>query len=162
MQGSQAPGDAIVHIGHINLSESYNDTGEHFVALIESLQQHGMQQYVLVRNVSLAKRLDLVDGAVVGPVVTSAVTAYCLMPQVDVVHIHDQSGSSAGLLLALTRSIPFVLTRRELPAIRSNPINKAIVNRASGFVEENQLTANEHLPIYRRALDSLNVPTMLL
>jgi len=151
-----------VHIGHINLSESFNGAGEHFVALIESLQQHAMRQYVLVRNVSLAKRLDLVEGVVVGPVVRSPVTSYCLMPQVDVVHIHDQMGSSAGLLLALTRSIPFVLTRREISASSTNPINKAIYNRASGFVEEDQLTANEHLQIYRRAVDSLSVPTMLL
>ena len=151
-----------MHIGHINLSESFNGAGEHFVALIESLQQHAIQQYVLVRNVSLAKRLDLIDGVVVGPVVTSPVTAYCLTPQVDVVHIHDQSGSSAGLLLALARSIPFVLPRREISGLSMNPINKAIYNRASGFVEENQLTASEHLQIYRRAVDSLSIPTMLL
>ena len=151
-----------MHIGHINLSESFNGASEHFVNLIESLQQHTMQQYVLVRNVALAKRLDLIDGVVVGPVVRSAITAFCLMPQVDVVHVHDQSSSSAGLLLVLTRSIPFVLTRREIAGLSMNPINKASCNRASGFIEENHVTASEHLQIYRRAVDTLRVPTMLL
>ena len=151
-----------MHIGHINLSESFNIGGEDFVSLIESLQQHGMQQYVLVRNIALAKQLDLIDGVVVGPVVRSPIMAYSLMPQVDIVHIHDRSSGSAGLLLTLTRSVPFVLTRREITALSMNPINKAACNRASGFIEENQLTAGEHLQVYRRAVDSLRVPSMLL
>ena len=87
-----------MHIGHINLSESFNGAGEHFVRLIESLQQCSMRQYVLVRNVSLAKRLDVLENVTVGPTVRSPITAYCLIPHVDVVHIHDQSCHSTGLL----------------------------------------------------------------
>lgn len=151
-----------MHIGHINLSQSFNGAGEHFVNLIDSLQQHSIQQYVLVRNVALAKRLDLIDGVVVGPVVRSPITAYCLMPSVDIVHIHNESCSSAGLLLTLTRSIPFVLTRCEEIDQSKNPINQLVCNRASDFVDEKQVTASEHMQIYRRAVDSLRVPTMLL
>ncbi len=151
-----------MHIGHINLSKAFNGSGEHFVELVESLQQHAMQQYVLVRNTALAKRLDIIDGVIVGPVVRSPIIACCLVPDVDIVHIHDQSSTPAGLLLMLTRSVPFVLTRRALAASSASPIKKAACKRASGFVEENQLTASEHLQIYRRAVDSLRVPTMLL
>ena len=85
-----------MHIGHIDLSESFNGAGENFVRLIESLQQHMMQQYLLVRNIALAKRLDLIEDVTVGPVVRSPIIAYCLMPQVDIVHIHDSSSCSAG------------------------------------------------------------------
>ena len=151
-----------MHIGHINLSKSFNGAGEHFVNLIESLQQHAIQQHVLVGNVGMAKRLDLIDGVVVGPVVRSPITAYCMMPSVDIVHIHNESCSSAGLLMTLTRSVPFVLTRRERVTQNGNPVTQAVRNRASGFVDDEQVTAGELLLIYRRALDSLRVPTMLL
>lgn len=151
-----------MHIGHINLSESFNGADENFVRLIESLQRHTMQQYLLVRNVALAKRLDLIENVTVGPVVRSPITAFCLMPQVDVVHIHDRSSRSAGILLALTRSVPFVLTRHESLAESKNPLSQSACKRASGFIEEDQKDVCEHLQVYRRAVDSLRVPTMLL
>lgn len=151
-----------MHVGHINLSPSFNGAGEHFVGLIESLHKHAVPQYVLVRNVALAKRLDAVDGVTVGPVVRSPVSAYCLMPGVDVVHIHDASSWPAGLLFALTRSTPFVLTR-EVSVLKSrNPIHKAACARAAGFVDEHTIGATAHLSIYHRATDSLRLPTIIL
>ena len=151
-----------MHIGHINLSESFIDAGKNFVTLIESLQQHSMQQHVLVRNVALAKRISLIENVTVGPVVRSPVSAYSLMPHVDVVHIHDLASRSAGILLALTRSVPFVLTRHQALVNRGNPLDQAACKRASGFVEESQTGIGEHLRVYRRAVDSQTVPTMLL
>lgn len=121
-----------------------------------------MQQYVLVRNIALAKRLDLLDNITVGPVVRSAITAVCLMPQVDIVHIHDRSSQSAGLLLALTKSVPFVMTRHEALATSRNPLTQAACNRAAGFIEDGDSSTSEHLQVYRRAADSLRVPTILL
>ena len=94
-----------MHIGHINLAKSFNGAGENFVKLIEALQEQGVMQYILVRNVALAKRLDLIDNVTVGPTVRSAIMAYCLMPHVDVVHVHNGSDGQAGLLLTLTRSV---------------------------------------------------------
>lgn len=151
-----------MYVGHINLSDSFNGAGEHFVRLIESLQCHGLEQYVLVRNVALAKRLDLIEGVTVGPVIRSSVTAYCLMPAVDLVHIHDKKSSSAGLLFALTRAVPFVLTRHVSLDNRRKPLSQATVQRASGFIEENQIDAHSHIRIYRQASDTLSVPTILL
>ena len=46
-----------MRIGHINLAKSFNGAGDNFVRLIEALQEYGATQYVLVRNVALAKRL---------------------------------------------------------------------------------------------------------
>lgn len=151
-----------MRIGHINLSESFNGAGEHFVGLIESLQHHTSHQYILVRNVALAKRLDLVDNVTVGPIVRSPIMAYCLMPHVDIVHIHDRPSWAAGLLLVLTRSVPFVLTRHVSLEQSKNPLSQAAHKRASGFVDENQVDAVEHLRVYRQALDSLRMPMMLL
>ena len=151
-----------MHIGHINLSVSFDGAGEHFVSLIEALQLHSMQQYVLVRNIALAKRLSLVEGVTVGPVVRSAITAFSLMPAVDVIHIHDSKSSSAGLLFALTRALPFVITLHSSLDISRNPIDQAVMKRASGFIDEGQIDVAEHLQTYRRAVDTLSVPTMFL
>jgi voltage-gated potassium channel Kch len=149
-----------VHIGHINLAKSFNGAGEHFVNLVEALQQHGVQQYVLVRNVALAKRLDLVGGVTAGPVVRSAVMAYCLMPSVDVVHIHDPAEGQSGLLLTLTRSIPVVLTHRdESPG--KNPLIQAVYRRASGIIYQCDADATKHLRIYKRAVESWRSATAL-
>lgn len=123
-----------MRIGHINLATSFNGTGEHFVSLVEALEQVGVKQHVLVRNTALARRVDAIDGVEVGPVVRSAITACCLMPSCDLVHMHDPAAAQAGLLLTLTRSIPFVLTHRRSAAIGSNPVTQAIYKRASGII----------------------------
>lgn len=151
-----------MYIGHINLAESFNGAGEHFVGLIESLRRHSFEQYVLVRNVDLAKRLDLIDGVTVGPAIRSAITAYCLMPAVDVVHIHDTKSAPAGLLLTLTRGVPFVMTRHCEPGSAMNPLASVVQNRAAGFIDEDRIAVGEHIEMYRRAADSLRLPTMLL
>ncbi|MGB5627550.1 MAG: glycosyltransferase [Woeseiaceae bacterium] len=142
-----------MQIGHINLAKSSNGAGKHFVNLVEALQALDMRQHVLVRNVALAKRLDLVEGVTVGPAVRSAVMAYCLMPPVDVVHIHDPSEGQSGLLLTLTRSIPFVLTHRDASQLR-NPLAQAIYRRASGIVYQGDVDAAKHLRIYKHAVEN--------
>lgn len=142
-----------MYIGHINLAKSFNGAGEHFVSLVEALQAQGARQYILVRNISLAKRLDLVGNVTAGPAVRSAVMAYCLMPPVDVVHIHDPSEGQAGLLLTLTRSIPFVLTHRD-DAPGRNPITQAVYRRSSGIIYQSDADPAKHLRIYRHAVDA--------
>lgn len=150
-----------MHVGHINLAKSFNGAGEKFVKLIEALQEHGATQYVLVRNVPLAKRLDIVDGVTVGPTVRSAVMAYCLMPHVDVVHIHQLADGQAGLLLTLTRSIPFVLTQPDrAPGL--NPVLQAASNRAAGFIYKHDANAAKHLRVYRHAVESWGTSAVLL
>jgi len=135
-----------VQIGHINLAKSFNGTGEHFVSLVESLQREGVDQHVIVRNMTLAKRLHIVDKVVVGPVVRSPISAYCLMPRLDLVHIHDSNAAQAGLLLTLTRSIPFVLTHRGSPPKNLNPLTQAVYRRATSIIcnDESDLAVLHH------------------
>lgn len=121
-------------VGHINLASSFNGTGEHFVALIEALQRQGIEQHVIVRNQSLARRVAIYDNVTIGPVTGSPVVALCLMPHVDVVHAHSEKSAQAGLLLTLTRSIPFVLTHRDAARRSGNPISRSILNRAASLV----------------------------
>ncbi len=149
-------------LGHINLAETFNGAGEHFVRLIESLRQHGFDQYVIVRNTELAKRLDIVEGITVGPCVRSPVTAHCLMPRVDVVHLHDRSSWQAGLLQILTRSIPFVVTSNDSISDSRNPVIAAVRNRAAALIDPHAADIAAHIQIYRQAASSLRVPTLLL
>ena len=144
-------------IGHINLAKSINGTGEHFVSLVESLQQEGVRQHVIVRNPTLARRLDAIEHVVVGPVARSAVTAYCLMPNLDLVHIHDADAAQAGLLLALTRSIPFVLTHRGSLPGSWNPLTQAVYRRAKSVIclDESDVALLHH---YDPSLDVRIVP----
>ncbi len=140
-----------MYIGHINLAKAPSGEGDPFIQLIDALQAHGTRQHVLVSNVALAKRLAAIENVTVGPSIRSAVMACCLMPHVEVVHVHGAADGQAGLLLNLTRSIPYVLTRgEELPG--RNPITQAIYRRASGVVYQSDDDAAKHLRIYRHAL----------
>ena len=51
-----------------------------------------------------------------------------------VVHAHDPGGGQAGLLMTLTRSIPYVLTRRSAEPVNRNPIARAMIHRAAGMI----------------------------
>ena len=122
-----------VLVGHINLARSPGETNKYFVGLVEGLIDEGIAQHVLVRDRTLAERLDAPDGVTVGPIVSSAVSAFCLMPNCDLVHIHDVPSAQAGLLLTLTRSIPFVMTQGDtLPG--NGPIVQAIYKRAARII----------------------------
>lgn len=122
-----------VQIGHINLAKSFNGSGDQFIGLIEALQKAGVKQHVLVRNETLAKRIKAVAHVDVGPLVRSPVTAYCLMPRQDLVHIHDMAAGQAGLLLTLTRSIPYVLNHNP-DGLSPHPLAQAVVKRARCIV----------------------------
>lgn len=123
-----------MQIGHINLERSMNGIGEHFVKLVEGLDRLGIEQHVIVRNKALARRLNVYPNVTVGPTVTTAVTAYCLMPHVAVVHAHDEASGHAGLLLTLTRSIPYVATRRSVLPPGKNPILRSVYGRAASLI----------------------------
>lgn len=133
-------------VGHINLSPDMHDAGEQFIRLVEALQQSGIQQHVLVRNSTLAKRIAAIEGIEVGSVVHSPITAYCLLPQVDVLHVHEPAAGQAGLLSVLIRSIPYVLTHRGAVPHGSNSLLRAIYRRASAVIcqDDSELAVLRH------------------
>lgn len=154
-------GKTEMRVGHINLANSFNGAGKHFVKLIESLLREGVQQDVLVRNVELARRLDILEHVSVGPMVHSPVSALTLMPPVDLVHAHDTKAGQAGLLLVLTRSIPYVLTIEGQGPAR-NPIMRAVNRRASGVIYRCDADGAKHLRIYRHAVATWRATTVAL
>ena len=123
-----------VRVGHVYLAKAGDGSNIEFVRLVEALQREGIEQHLVMRDRSLIGQMTQLDGVSAGPAVHSAITASCLVPPVDVAHIHDPTHGQAGLLLTLTRSIPYVLTHRgNLPNGR-NPVLRAIYRRAASVV----------------------------
>jgi hypothetical protein len=123
-----------------------------FVGLVEGLDRLAVDQHVLVSDLAIARRLDSRPYVTVGPIVRSPVMAYCLMPAVDLVHAHDEKAGQTGLLLTLTRSIPFVLSSS---AGRTNhPLQRSIAGRAQRFIEDDRLAADCLVEVYRETIDA--------
>jgi hypothetical protein len=146
-------------IGHICLVTGDDANGSRFVNLVEAIAQCDVEQHVLVASFALGQRLGKCANVTVGPIVQSPVMAYCLMPSVEIVHVHDDKSGQAGLLLTLTRSIPFVITTDEHTAADRNPLAQAILNRAvrnvhaSPQIGSSRQLASEHLGLYAQALE---------
>lgn len=124
----------MVQIGHITLARSFNGTGEHFVSLVEGLASQGVEQHVVASNNALLQRVAVCDGVTVSPATGSMLLAFCLLPKVDVAHIHDAENAEAGLLLALTRAIPYVLTHRAETAADSGALRESAYRRSAGLI----------------------------
>jgi hypothetical protein len=129
-----------------------NGCGEHFVRLVEAIDGMGIEQHVIVRNHSLAKRVAIYDGVTTGPCTGSAVMAYGLMPRVRLAHVHDDVAGQSGLLLTLTRSIPFVITRRDRRALGSSPLLRSIYSRAACIIANSAEAAQSAQPVKPAAL----------
>jgi len=98
--------------------------------LAKALSNHDIDQYAVVRNPLLARRLSEYAGISVGPLVNTPITAYALMPDVDLAHAHDSRSLQSGLLLKLTRSIPYLVTHRSLQAPPAHALAKSMYRRA--------------------------------
>lgn len=154
-------------IGHICLATPTSERGERFAELVEALARHGIEQHVLVAGVALARRLAACPGVSVGPIVKTPVMAYCLMPKVDLAHVHESKSGQAGLLLTLTRSIPFVITSKSEKSQSRNPLTRSVIHRAVGVippsdVEAADQTAAEYLSTYENAVNSWTRSAMML
>lgn len=146
-------------IGQICLATPSDSRSDRFATLVETLADLDIKQHVLVGSVSLARRLATCRNVTVGPVVKTPVMAYCLMPGVDVAHVHEVKSGQAGLLLTLTRSIPFVITSDDSEQSSKNPLTRSVFHRASFVIttaedEPIEQTAAEYLRVYQEALVS--------
>ena len=141
-------------IGHLYLVTASGDSISHFVKLIESLDRLAIDQHALVASKSLARRLHSCPYVTVGPVVKSPVMAYCLMPPVDLVHIHDGKSGQVGLLLTLTRSTPFVMTESDDVVNGRSTLRRSIMHRAQAVVPQAISDPEEIIRIYRRTVDA--------
>lgn len=118
----------------MDLSTGMAANEEQLVILVEALSAHDVYQHAVVRDRQLASRLAAIRNVSVGPLAKSPATACCLMPDVDVAHAHDGRALQSGLLLALTRSIPYVLTYRESTLPGENAITRCFYRRAKAIV----------------------------
>lgn len=150
---------ALLKIGHICLADNSNSHGERFAALVETLAGENVEQHVLVSSAALARRLAELPNVSVGPVVRTPVMAYCLMPEVDLAHIHEVKSGQAGLLLTLTRTIPYVISAQSDELDSKNPLTRSVFHRTAQLVpviadEAVREVADEYLHIYQDTLQS--------
>lgn len=141
-------------IGHIRLTRTSDDEAARFAALVEKLDLLAVRQHLIVADDSLARRFRACPYVSVAPTTASPVLANCLMPDVDLVHAHDARSGRAALLLTLTRSIPFVLSRLDSDDERPAAMRQMILDRAQGVIAVDELDADGVLGAYRRARDA--------
>lgn len=118
----------------MDLSTGMAANEEQLVILVEALAVHDVRQHAIVRDRQLANRLAAIRNVSVGPLAKSPATACCLMPEIDVAHAHDGRALQTGLLLALTRSVPYVLTYRDPELPGDNAITRCFYRRARAIV----------------------------
>ena len=139
-------------IGHVFLLAGDEAQADAFVSLVESLDRLAVDQHVLVSDGAIARQLDSRPYVTVGPIVRSPVMAYCLMPSVDLVHAHDPKGGQTGLLLTLTRSIPFVLSAAA--GHGGQPLQRSISGRAQRLIDSDELGAERLVATYRETINA--------
>lgn len=140
-------------VGQIYLESSSDDGAARFCAIIEALDRLAIEQHVLVADASLARRLHALPYVTVGPPVRTPVMAYCLMPDVSVVHVHDDRSGQTGLLLTLTRSVPFILSSYEKHTDTRNPLKRSVFRRAHRILDPDETSPEQLIETYRRTID---------
>ena len=138
-------------IGHIYLERESARGASRFMALVEAVDRLAVDQHVLVAEPALARRLNALPFATVGSVVRSPVMACCLMPEVDVVHVHDEKGGRAGLLLTLTRSLPVIVTSDRPGQQPQGSLERSVFQRARAIVDPALLESEWLVDLYRKA-----------
>jgi len=123
-----------MRVAHIVLDTSDVGSIQAVPDLIQALSRHGLQQTVLSGDTALIRRLRDVPRVTIGPTVQSPIMACCLMPEVDVAHVHDLKSAQTGLLLTLTRSIPYLITEPSRPAESHPAILRNCYRRAKWIV----------------------------
>ena len=83
----------------------------------------------------------------------SPVMACCLMPPADLVHSHDDRSGQAGLLLTLTRSIPYVLSEPHGGTGGAIQLVSSVLQRSRALIPAGETDPEALLALYRNALD---------
>ena len=144
-----------MNVGHVLLQPGSDDALLNVVTLIESLDRLAVRQFVLLADSAASRRLRACPYVQVGQTVRSPVVANCLMGDVDVVHAHDTKSGQVGLLLTLTRSIPFVLTERRDGPQASGAVNEMVRRRARAILDASATDAERLIDIYRQVADGV-------
>lgn len=137
-------------IGHVFLSASDDAEATSFAELVAGLDGLAIDQHVLVSRVEIARQLEDHPHVTVGPLVRSPVMACCLLPSVDLAHVHGDKGGQTGLLLTLTRSIPFVMSAETRAG--QYPLQRSIHGRAQRIIEPGERRPDQLAAIYRETL----------
>ena len=144
-----------MEIGHVLLQSNSSEALRSVTELIEALDRLAVRQFVLLGDSAAARRLSVCPYVRVGQSVRSPVVANCLMADVDVVHAHDSRSGQVGLLLTLTRSIPFVLSEPANDSKTSGPVHHMVRRRARAILNDSATDPERLIDIYRQVADGV-------
>ena len=147
-------------VGHVLLRPQSDESIRRMTMLVEWVDHLAIRQHILTSDIVCARRVQSFPHATTGPIVRSPVIANCLMPKVDIVHAHDARGGQVGLLMALTRSVPFVVQRFEDQRSLREPFRDMILRRA-GAVLDRVDDVERLIETYRRVVDGAPVMSEL-
>ncbi len=121
-------------VAHVHLASQHDLSSQQLAILARGLSGLNVDQHAVVRCQQVAEQLSRVPYVTIGPLVSSPIVANCLLPCADICHAHDARSAQTGLLLTLTRSIPFILSYRSQTTVSDAPITKAINRRSRAIV----------------------------
>lgn len=173
-----------MYIGHIRLSETFDESAHQLLQLILALEERQVRQHAVIACPQLATRLKHADVSV-QRCGAAPMDAYCAFTACDLAHAHDASAAKTALLLKLTTAQPYVLTYLEPSHRIRDPILRSAYQRAETVLvsartntasvqklckdvplyvacDETRSDPSEHLRVYRRIIDRGSVPDMML
>lgn len=172
-----------MYIGHIRLSETFDESAHRLLQLVLALEERQVRQHAVIACPQLAARLEQANVSV-QRCGTAPMDAYCAFTACDLAHAHDSSAAKTALLLKLTKAQPYVLTYLEPSRRIRDPILRSAYRRAETVLVRSRANTasveklckdvplhvacderpnpSEHLRVYRRIIDRGSVPDMML
>lgn len=137
-----------MELGHINLDRKGSDRDRDFLAMAENLDHLGVRQHFVVADDAAARYLQRLAFAAGVDVTASPIVANCLMSNVDLVHAHGYRAGRAGLIMTLTRGIPYLLTAVENERTGTVPLKGSVRRRARAVLADDRVGAAELIDLY--------------
>ncbi len=120
-----------LHIGHVNLAKGFRGGERQTQLLISALSEQGLQQTVVIRADSPLKNLlEKLPNVRLVLCKKPYWRAIFKLPKVDLLHAHDGKAVHWCRLVKLTRSLPYVVTRRVPNKLKNSWLTKASYRNA--------------------------------
>lgn len=135
-------------LGHILLDRKGSDRDRDFLAMAENLDHLGVRQHFVVADDATARYLQRLAFAAGVDVTASPIVANCLISNVDLVHAHGYRAGRAGLIMTLTRGIPYVLTAIQNGRGEAMSLKGSVMRRARVLLTDDRVPVAELIDVY--------------
>ena len=129
-----------MYIGHIRLSETFDESAHQLLQLVLALAERRVRQHAVIACPQLAARLEHANVSV-QRCDAAPMDAYCAFHACDLAHAHDPLAAKTALLLKLTTAQPYVLTYREPNRAARDPVLRSAYRRAETVLVHSRANA---------------------